>query len=108
MFACVVSDREHGKSVAQYDWEYSKRGMDFLSYGGYACDPQLVLKLFEADLHKDSCAHGVVHVALGAPSPRTRLLFLDIDQPGNLLEIADQLDGQYGAGVGQRSEPDDF
>lgn len=28
--------REHGFNVGQYDWDYEKRGMDFLSLGGFA------------------------------------------------------------------------
>lgn len=35
--------REAGRSVAQYDSEYS-RGMDFLSRGGFALCPQLYLR----------------------------------------------------------------
>lgn len=32
--------REHGLRVGQYDWEYSQRGMNFLSNGGFAWGSQ--------------------------------------------------------------------
>jgi len=32
LFPC----RQNGMSVGQYDWDYSKNGMDFLSNGGFA------------------------------------------------------------------------
>ena len=65
-------------------------------------------QLCAPELYKDSYPHGAINVALGAPSPWSRLLFVDVDQPRNVLEIPGQLDGQLRVIVGQRGEPDDF